>query len=279
MPNLSRDAQIVGSAQYHFLDDSSAFQKFLIQNGQAGLYDSGSEMRLQKWIEAQPNFFRYVRDKKIQFDVRRNMHVSRAARMSNREANRQLKALISERHLTELEGLDLSYHDDGDNDDEEEEEVEEADSLGRPQNGASEASDPINPRAEEHWFNRFTEKYFGPSGSDLKGLSAASKCAGCNNPSVLHERTQTFTCLLCTDSILCRDCYHLRKTMNEVSQPGNETSFCCDGGQYLEIPVAGWQGFQGKKLHIEGEEPIEWEEYLRGVKTQWEMAWADFWRG
>jgi len=221
VPQLSRDAQIVNTAQYRFLNNGTAFQNFLKSNGKEHLYDSESVLRLNKWIERQPNYYKDVRNGRVRWDVKRNSDKRKA----------------SSRVL-------------------------------------------LDDRKEEYWFNQFFEKDFGWSDSDLKGLSSWPKCAGCDDSAVIDENVPTFTCLLCTDSVLCQNCHDLRLASNRTSAFEDKVWFCCDGDRYLESPVKGWQGInQDGKLCIEGHDSVAWETYLQGVKMRWDNAWVDLWKG
>lgn len=88
-----------------------------------------------------------------------------------------------------------------------------------------------------------------------------------------------YTCLTCTDSRLCQDCYDERMEWNKEGKPDGELSFCCNNGRYIKSPAPNWLGIKHHYLYLEGEEPIKFEDFLEQVKARWNQYWDEYWLG
>lgn len=93
------------------------------------------------------------------------------------------------------------------------------------------------------------------------------------------EHSPMYTCLVCTTSILCQECYDERiKRNNTPDYAGDAMDFCCDAGEYIKAPMEGWKGVRDGKIYIENEEPIEVEAFLGQIREKWKRSWDDFWK-
>lgn len=90
---------------------------------------------------------------------------------------------------------------------------------------------------------------------------------------------QLYTCIFCTDSVLCRKCYDVRIKWNKEGKPEKQPSFCCSNGQYIKSPAPGWLGIKNQCIYLEGQAPIRWEDFLLQVRMRWNEYWNEFWLG
>lgn len=101
------------------------------------------------------------------------------------------------------------------------------------------------------------------------------------NPSTPPFVIKMYTCLVCTESILCETCYDLRIKLNTEGQPQTEKvlPFCCANGKYVKAPAEGWEGVTNARIYLQGERPVHFDAFLEHVKIRWEGAWQQFFQG
>ncbi|KAF4971548.1 hypothetical protein FZEAL_9832 [Fusarium zealandicum] len=89
-----------------------------------------------------------------------------------------------------------------------------------------------------------------------------------------------YCCMTCYDGFFCEDCYEKRQAANRGDEPLKSRQYCGRDHEYLKLPIEGWQGVKDGKVMMEGEEPIEFQEFLRQVRDELcKEAWESFWEG
>ncbi|KAI5461781.1 hypothetical protein BGZ63DRAFT_386632 [Mariannaea sp. PMI_226] len=89
-----------------------------------------------------------------------------------------------------------------------------------------------------------------------------------------------YQCVICDSGFLCEQCHEKRQADNRGEKPLDSRQYCGKDHRYLKLPVEGWGGVKDGKLMMEGEEPIEFKEFLRRLRDEiCKEAWESFWRG
>lgn len=92
-----------------------------------------------------------------------------------------------------------------------------------------------------------------------------------------------YFCTICADVDLCEECYQKRQIYNkEGSKPiatvGSD--YCGVNHTYLKGPIEGWKGIEDGMLKLEGEEPVNFKDWLKELKEiKWKAAWEKYWLG
>lgn len=89
-----------------------------------------------------------------------------------------------------------------------------------------------------------------------------------------------YQCWTC-DSFVCQPCYEKRMAADKGDQtamPGRK--FCGEGHDLTKCPIEGWRGVKDGKIRMEGEEDVEFGQYLGKVREEIvKKAWESFWIG
>ncbi|KAF4943272.1 hypothetical protein FSARC_14969 [Fusarium sarcochroum] len=117
---------------------------------------------------------------------------------------------------------------------------------------------------------------------DLIGDSGYRACNGACNPfqrfNYWGDRV-AYQCMTCYDAFLCQDCHENRLSANK-GEPLKTRLYCGKNHEYLKMPIEGWHGVEDGKIMIEGEEPVDFKEFLRLIRDQLcKQAWDEFWQG
>ncbi|KAJ4251856.1 hypothetical protein NW762_011153 [Fusarium torreyae] len=117
---------------------------------------------------------------------------------------------------------------------------------------------------------------------DLIGNSGWRACNGACNPfqefNYWGDRV-AYQCMTCYDAFLCEDCHENRLSANKGEQLKTRL-YCGKNHEYLKMPVEGWHGVEDGKIMIEGEEPLDFKEFLRLIRDELcKQAWDEFWQG
>lgn len=108
-------------------------------------------------------------------------------------------------------------------------------------------------------------------------------CNGKCNPATMFRwwgGRVGYECITCFGRFLCEPCYEARQADNRGEEPLKSRQYCGRDHEYLEGPIEGWQGIVQGKLMLEGEEPVEFDEFLRQIKEELvKKAWDSFWEG
>jgi hypothetical protein len=64
------------------------------------------------------------------------------------------------------------------------------------------------------------------------------------------------------------------------SQPNERKQFCDGDHVYLKAPIEGWRGIKDGKLMIEGQDDVDFGDFLTNVRdVLCREAWDRFWAG
>lgn len=92
-----------------------------------------------------------------------------------------------------------------------------------------------------------------------------------------------YFCMICADVDLCEECYQKRQKYNEDAPAILATvgsNYCGANHKYLKGPIEGWQGIKNGMLRLEGEEPVNFKDWLKELKeVKWKAAWEESWLG
>ena len=115
-----------------------------------------------------------------------------------------------------------------------------------------------------------TEKTPAPLDEDLDP-SAQIYCDGCDSEALYSKwDRRMYTCLVCVDVDLCRDCYDKRIQANEANEAySGWKNYCGLNHDYLEGPIAGWGGVKDGIISL-GQEKIKFGHWLEDLKSKWE---------
>ncbi|KAK5992087.1 hypothetical protein PT974_05485 [Cladobotryum mycophilum] len=103
-------------------------------------------------------------------------------------------------------------------------------------------------------------------------------CKPCDDWSYWGDDT-VYYCTDCSNALLCQVCYKARYEPNEA-EPAKVMHFCDRKHNYIKLPVEGWQGVKDGKLRMEGEEPVDFTEFLKKLRDEvCRDAWDRFWDG
>ena len=115
------------------------------------------------------------------------------------------------------------------------------------------------------------------------GRNVEVACNGRCNPATMFwgwEGRVAYECTTCFGGFLCEPCYEARQADNRGEVPLKGRQYCGRNHEYLKGPIEGWRGVKDGKLMIEGEEPVDFEEFLRQIKDELvKEAWETFWEG
>lgn len=117
----------------------------------------------------------------------------------------------------------------------------------------------------------------GSRDDSLAHCTAILYCSG--KARVSWDNDPLYTCLTCTDSRLCQQCYNLRMKWNKQGKPDGQPSFCCRNGQYLKSPAPNWLGIKHQTIYLKGESPIKVDDFLEQMRARWNHYWEGFWLG
>ncbi|KAI9685512.1 MAG: hypothetical protein M1822_004370 [Bathelium mastoideum] len=133
--------------------------------------------------------------------------------------------------------------------------------MGRDGKVTSDGSDDIDPAIIE----------------DLGTDDAWIWCNGCSKDFSHSALGNIYTCIICTDTDLCTECYNKRMALNRGEKVNDWRSFCGTNHHYVKHAPEGWRGVKDGVIRI-GEEEIAFDQWLRQVQQRWKVAWADFWK-
>ena len=114
---------------------------------------------------------------------------------------------------------------------------------------------------------------------DLSGITMGciGECEPRNKWRSWKGRT-AYQCTICSWCWLCEDCYKKRQAYNAGEPDLTGSRYCGKDHKYVSGPIQGWKGIQDGVITIEGEEPIDFKDWLADLKeNKWKAAWDMFW--